>query len=545
MMRSIMSATPQPLPDDVDALKAVVLAQAQQLSEHGVTLDTRAQTIAQQHTRLSQQDEQIRSLHDRIKELLNHRFGSSSEKLADLDASQIGLFDEPEAEPEEDAESAPTTVVAKHTRRGKRAPLPKHLPRVERIHDLADEQKVCPHDGTALTRIGEQTAERLDIIPMTVQVIKDIRLTYASPCCNDYIVTADKPATMIPKAMASEGLLAYIVTSKYVDAMPLNRISKMLARIGTEIPRQTLASWMVRCAERIAPLIERFAQRLNQGRVIQMDETRVQVLDEPGKTAQSQSYMWVRTGGDEVGTPIRLFDYAPSRSGQVPIDLLQDFKGTLHTDGYKGYAAVVRKNALTSVACWAHTRRYYVKALKVAGITNLKQIPAKPPPKAKRLLKALSFIQKLYGIERLIRDEPFAQRAALRQEKARPVLDEFKQWIEKTQPKVLPSSGLGKALAYTTNHWIGLTRYLDDGRLEIDTNRTENAIRPFVVGRKNWIFSASQNGAKASAALYSLIETAKANGHEPYAYLRKVFETLPNIAVDDIDELLPWNIGTT
>ncbi len=526
MMLCIMTAASDTLPNDINALKALVRSQAQQLDL---------------------KDERIDSLKVQIHALLEHRFGPSSEKLGDADASQHGLFDEAEVHlPKHDEQEEPADVsVAGHKRRGKRAPLPVDLPRIETVHDLPEGQKVCPHDGTALKRIGEQTAERLDIIPMKVQVLRDIRLTYACPCCHSHVVTADKPRAMVPKSMASEGLLAYVAASKYIDGLPLNRISYMLARIGVDIPRHTLAGWMVRCGEQITPIMDRLYEILKRTGTIQMDETGVQVLNEPGKKATSGSYMWVSTGGDHLGKPIRLFHYAPSRSGQIPIELLEGFKGTLHTDGYEGYAAVIAKYGLTGAHCWAHCRRYYVKALKAAGITDLKQLPAKPPPKAKRLLKALKFIQRLYDIERLIKGKPPDERQAIRQDKAAPILAEFKQWIEQVQSKVLPSAGLGQALAYTTNHWQGLTRYVEDGRLEIDTNRTENSIRPFVVGRKAWLFSATQGGAKASANLYSLIETAKANGHEPYAYLRKIFERLPNITDEEIDDLLPWNLSTT
>ena len=540
MMLCIMSAAPDTLPDDVEALKALVAAQSQQLGERDALID-------KQLAQLQHKDDRIDSLKAQIHALLDHRFGRSSEKLGDADASQHGLFDEAEIHALEDSDESEQTVteVTAHKRRGKRAPLPVDLPRIEIVHDLLEHQKICPHDGTPLKRIGEQTAERLDIIPMKVQVLRDVRLTYACPCCHSHVLTADKPAAMVSKSMASEGLLAYVAASKYIDGLPLNRISYMLARIGVDIPRHTLADWMVRCGEQITPIIDRLYETLKRTGAIQMDETGVQVLNEPGKQAQSKSYMGVSTGGDEIGTPIRLFHYAPSRSGQAPIELLEGFKGSLQTDGYEGYAAAIDKYGLSGANCWAHCRRYYIKALKAAGITNLKQIPAKPPPKAKRLLKGLKFIQRLYEIERLIKGKPPDERQSIRQEKAGPILVEFKQWIEQVQSKVLPSAGLGQALAYTTNHWAGLNQYINDGRLEIDTNRTENSIRPFVVGRKAWLFSATQGGARASANRYSLIETAKANGHEPYAYLRKVFERLSNNTDGKIDDLLPWNLSTT
>ncbi len=400
-MLCIMSTASDTLPNDIEALKALVRSQAQQLDH---------------------KDDRIESLEAQIHALLEHRFGSSSEKLGDADASQHGLFDEAEVHlPEHDEQvDLPDVSVAGHKRRGKRAPLPVDLPRIETVHDLPEDQKIYPHDGTPLKRIGEQTAERLDIIPMKVQVLRGIRLTYACPCCHGHVVTGNKPEAMIPKSMASEGLLAYVAANKYIDGLPLNRISYMLARIGVDIPRHTLAGWMVRCGERITPLIDRLDEILKRTGTIQMDETGVQVLNEPGKKATSGSYMWVCTGGDHIGNPIRLFHYAPSRSGQIPIELLEGFQGTLHTDGYEGYGAVINKYGLTGANCWAHCRRYYVKALKAAGITNLKQLPAKLPLKAKRLLKALKFIQRLYDIERLIKgNHPMSAKSSGRTRRCR------------------------------------------------------------------------------------------------------------------------------
>jgi len=247
--------------------------------------------------------------------------------------------------------------------------------------------------------------------------------------------------------------------------------------------------------------------------------------------------------GDERGCPIRLFNYAPGRGGEIPKTLLTGYTGKyLQVDGYEGYNAVAKDNKLTLVYCFAHARRYFTKGLKVMGI-NLKQIPEKPPPKAKRLLTGLRYIQKLFAIERRIADKTPEERYAVRQEEAVPILKELKDWAMRMQPRVLPSSPTGKALAYLLKYWDGLEKYVTDGRLEISTNRTENAIRPFVVGRKAWLFSSTTRGADASANLYSLIETAKANGHSPYHYLAHVFRELPRAKdADAIDALLPWNI---
>ena len=529
-----MSAVPAELPDNVEALKALVREQAQRIERDSAHIENLT--------------ERVDALRGQIRILLDHRFGRASERIALDDASQAGLFDEAEqivqtedTEPEDDENDG--IEVKGHRRRPKRAPLPDHLPRIDIEHDLADDEKVCPHDGSALVRIGQETSEQLDIVPAKVQVLRHIRHKYACPCCDQSIRLAPRPQPLLPKSQASAGMLSYLVTSKFVDGLPLYRLENMLGRVAIDVPRQTLAGWMIATGQRIEPLIDRLKLRLLSSAVIQMDETTVQVLKEPGRTPESKSYMWVRTAGDEQGTPIRLFDYAPSRSGQVPMALLEGFAGTLHTDGYDGYDAVARTNKLKRAYCWAHARRHFVNALKAMGI-SIKQLPAKPPAKAKRLLKAIRFIQQLYGVEAKAKDMSAPERAHLRQTEAVPILQDLRDWMEELVPKVLPSSGLGKALAYLNEHWDGLIVYVKDGDVAMDTNRTENSIRPFVLGRKAWLFAASVAGAKSSAALYSLVETAKANGHEPYAYLREVFERLPLANTDaEIDALLPWNLA--
>jgi hypothetical protein len=265
---------------------------------------------------------------------------------------------------------------------------------------------------------------------------------------------------------------------------------------------------------------------------------------EPGKAAESTSYLWAQMSGDEAH-PIVLFDYDATRSGDVPLRLLEGFEGTLHTDGYVGYDAVVKARGLVRLFCWAHARRRFVDVLKSLGL-NPKKLPDKPPPKARRALKAIGFIKSLYAIERRIRDKPPDARYRERQQYARPVLAELRAWLDKTRPQIVPSGALGEALAYLDRHWDGLVRYCDNGRYGMDTNRVENAIRPFCLGRRSWLFSDTVAGANSSANLYSLIQTARANGLEPYAYLRLVFAELPKAStVTDIEALLPARIDPT
>jgi transposase len=263
-----------------------------------------------------------------------------------------------------------------------------------------------------------------------------------------------------------------------------------------------------------------------------MDETTVQVLREPGKSAQSKSYLWLQRGGPPE-QPIVLYDYDPSRSQSVPSRLLEGYEGYLQTDGYSGYNAVVNANQLVHVGCMAHARRKFSEAVKSQGKNK----------KAGKAQHALALIQKLYRVEKQAKPLSPKERYAYRQDHARPILDKLRRWVDDSLPQVLPGSAAGKAMNYLHNEWDKLTRYLDDGRLNIDNNLAENAIRPFVIGRKNWLFSASVPGVKASANLYSLIETAKANGLEPYAYLRHIYTQLPGAqTLEDIEALLPGNI---
>ena len=514
------------LPDDIETLKSVV--------EHEREVH---------RTAVQARDAEIERLREQVRLLLAQRFGRKSEKLAMEDDPQLRLFNEAEADVEDAAENtAEEPPVAAHTRRrGHRAPLPAELPRVDVVHDLAEADKRCPHDGTLLEVMGEETSEQLDIVPAQVQVLRHRRLKYACPCCRQTVVTAPLAAQPIPKSQASAGLLAHVAVAKYADALPLYRQVGQLARLGLEAPRQTLANWMVRCGALVQPLINLLRDRLLESHYLRMDETTVQVLKEPGKTAQSTSYLWVQQSGERE-RPVVLYDYAPGRGGDVPLALLGDFSGYLQTDGYAGYHAVVAERGLTPLYCFAHARRYFVDVLKGLGL-NPNQLPPKPPDKARRPLKALGFIRRLYAIEHRMREATPVERHQARQTDAVPVLKQLREWLNETRPKVLPESPLGKALAYLDRHWDGLVRYCDDGRLEIDNNRCENAIRPFVTGRKNWLFSDTVHGARASANLYSLIETAKANGLEPYAYLRRVFSHLPAAnSVDDVEALLPWNV---
>jgi transposase len=507
------------LPNDVDALKALV---ADQLARNE-QLQADKQAVLQKNAHLKTQ---VLTLQEQLNLALARRYAASSEKIA---PDQIRLFDEAEVEAQAEPVDEAAIVIPAHTRKKRgRKKLPESLPRIEVIHALADDERTCPHDGKLLTEIGEVTSEQLDIIPAKIQVIRHIRKQYACPC-GQCIKTAPLPAQPIPKSLASPGLLAHITVSKYQDALPLYRQETILKRIGVELPRATLANWMIQAGNLIQPVINLLRDRLLAHDILQVDETTVQVLQEPGKTAQSKSYLWVQRGGPP-DRPVVLYDYDPGRGAGVPKRLLDGFKGYLQTDGYDGYNAAVAINGLTHIGCMAHARRKFSEAVTAQGKNR----------KRGKAHRGLALIQKLYRIEKQARKLTPEERHAHRQRHALPILDALRSWLNDALPQVPPTSATGKALNYLNNEWDKLIRYLDDGRLAIDNNDAENAIRPFVVGRKNWLFSASVKGVKASANLYSLIETAKANGLEPYAYLRRVFTELPQAdSVEAIEALLP------
>ncbi len=494
------------LPDDVDALKILATEQA--------VLNEQLQS-------------KITLLQEQLNLALARRYAASSEKIS---PDQIRLFDEAEADAQ--ASMLPqenTTTVPEHTRRPRgRKPLPEALPRVEVIHTLAEREQYCPHDGNLLSEIGEVTSEQLDIVPAKIQVIRHIRKKYACTC-GQCIKTAPLPAQPIPKSLASPGLLAHITVSKYQDALPLYRQEAILKRIGVDLPRATLANWMVQAGQLVQPVINLLRDRLLGYDILQMDETTVQVLKENGKSAQSKSYLWLQRGGPPH-QPVVLYEYDPGRSAEVPQRLLDGFSGTLQTDGYSGYNAAVATYGLTHAGCMAHARRKFSDAVKAQGKKKKKG----------KAHQGLAWIQALYRIEKEAREFTPKARWQHRQTHAQPLLNELRGWLDNTLPQVAPTSATGKALKYLYSEWNKLIHYLDDGRLEIDNNGAENAIRPFVIGRKNWLFSTSVKGVKASANLYSLIETAKVNGLEPYAYLRHLFTELPKAdTVEAIEALLP------
>jgi transposase len=518
---------PARLPDDVEALKALLLAQQ---AAHQQAI---AQTLehAMRH---------IDHLYEQFVLLRQRHFGASTEQSA----GQAHLFDEAEvlaaaSTPNQDQAPIPSQSDAAadagkksagKPARGKRAPLPSDLPRVDIVHEVPEDQRLCPC-GTPMVEIGEDVSEQLDIVPMQVRVLRHIRKRYGCPGSAHAPVVAALPAQPLPRSNASPDLLAMLLTVKYADGLSLARFEYVLERAGVAVPRQTLARWVIGAAGVLQPLHNLIRDELFNASVIHMDETVVQVLKERDRSASSQSYMWVQTGGPPE-RPVVVFDYDPSRSGAVPVRLLEGYQGYLMTDGYDGYNALAKTEGIEHLACLAHSRRRFVEATRV-----------QPKGKRGRADEAIELIGRLYGIEREYKAATDDERHLARQTRSVPILAELRAWLDATLPTVPPKTALGEALAYLHKYWSRLVRYTERGDLPIDNNRCENSIRPFAVGRRRWMFCDTPAGAHASAVIYSLIETARANGLEPYTWLRRVMRELPAAqSVEAIEALLPWNL---
>lgn len=478
--------------------------------------------------------------------LLEERLKAHLRKLFDAKSEVRGTEQKDLFFNEAEASAPPGTPVAEettaqieipaHTRKKRgRKPLDPVLPRDIVRHELPESERVCAHDGAALVEIGIEISEQLDIIPQQVRVIQHQRVKYACPCCDQGIKVTPAPARIIPKGLLSESALAWVVTSKYMDALPLYRQAALLGRFGGDLSRNTLAASIVRVGEAVQPVINLLRDHLLDADLIHADETTIQVLKEPGKKAQAKSYLWVQATGS--GPPIRLFGYARGRGAAHAESLYAGIQpgAALMTDGYEVYGGIVAGNDLIHLGCWAHCRRYFVEAEAVI-------------PKAARTLEQpatqfIAAIGELYAVESRARDLAAAARQKLREEHSRPILQRIEAMLLKHLHAVVPGSLLGKALHYLSAQWPKLVRYVENGTWPIDNNLCENAIRPFVIGRRNWLFADTVAGAHASANLYSLVETCKANGIDPYAYLVSLFRKLPiALSADDFEALLPWRL---
>lgn len=479
-------------------------------------------------------------------------YGAKSERMVLDDPSlQFHLFNEAEATANEKEEPAEELQIDSYSRKkGGRRPLPANLPRIEQVHDIPEEEKVCGC-GCNLSRIGEEVTEELDIVPRRCQVIRHIRLKYACKNCEGAesdkgaIQIAPPPVQLLPKTIATAGLIAAVVVEKFADGLPLYRQAARFSREGIEISRATLSNWVVRIGELCRPLMEILREDLLQGPLINADETPVQVLNEPGRANTTTSYMWVFCGGmsppGRGGGSVVIFDYRPTRSGkEILKEYLTGYTGYVQTDGYIGYE-VLSELSVAHAGCWAHVRRKFVDV--VTAVDKARKGKERRGGSAD---EALMKIRRLYEIERQGKERELTgtDLVAFRREHALPLLEEFHDWLIARVGSTPPKGLLGTAMNYALNQWKRLVLYVNDPHVGLDNNPAENAIRPFAVGRKNWLFAGSPAGAQASATLYSLVETAKANGIEPYRYLRFLFERLPYATTpEDYRKLTPSHLN--
>jgi transposase len=469
-------------------------------------------------------------------------YAARSEARAHLKQADL-FFNEAEMQAQAPPEKSKTVQVGAHSKKKPgRKPLDPALPRNVIRHELPQDQRVCAHDGSTLLEIGVEVSEQLDILPAILSVVRHERVKYACPCCDNTIKTAPSPKKLIDKGLLTENALAWVITAKYQDALPLYRQATLLNRFGGDIVRHTLANNVVHVGEAVQPLINLLRDSLADAAVVHGDETTLQVLKESGRRAQQQSYLWVQCTG--TGPPVRLFTYAPSRSAATAKDLYADMQGALMSDGYEVYDQIARQYSLVHLACWAHARRKFIEA--EAALPKHARTSDHPA------IVMLNLIGELYGVEQQAREagreKTTEQRLAIilqaRRADSVNIVDHIQTQLLAHLHTTAPQSPLGKAFQYLHGQWPKLIRFLDNGSYPLDNNLSENAIRPFEIGRKNFLFSDTVHGAKASANLYSLIETAKANGLEPYHYLAHVFRELPNATtLDNIDALLPWKVN--
>lgn len=467
---------------------------------------------------------EVQRLNGIILLLKRGKFGSTSERVTETDSAQL-IFNEIEKEagllsPPDEME---TITYDRKKGRGKKRPFPEHLPREEKIIDLTDEEKVCPHDGSSLTLIGEEVSEKLKAVPAQFSVLVEIKKKYACRTCESHLAQA-KSDSILPGTTATPELLAYIVFSKFFQALPLYRLEELFKLNGIGLKRGTMARWLIQATDELIPIYNLLQDKAFESHYMAIDATGVQVLKEPGRKAQTKSSMWVR-GSPERG--IVLFDYDPSGGGRVAKKLMAEFQGALQADAHRGYGAIPREG-LSLLGCMMHSRRRFEEAyvigkkkpgLAADGLALIRWIYKKEEDYKKRGLTA-------------------AERKVVRDREIRPSLESIKQWAESKLPKVLKTSPLGNALNYFIQEYAELTAFLADGRYEIDNGWIERMIRKFAIGRNNWLFCDSVPGAHASSILYSLAITAKLNGKDPYKVMTEIFAALPRAkTAEDYEQL--------
>lgn len=515
-------------------------------------LATCHQLIAQLLDSMRSLQRQNEQMTHRLQQLLRARFGQKAEKI---DSAQLMLFAQQilaEAQAVEAPAPPPAEPVAKKGHGRKK--LPRNLPRKREVHDVPPEERVCKCCGQEMTKIGEETSEQIDYIPASVYVIEHVRPKYACKHCPDgTVVTADKPRQPIEKGLPGPGMLAYVIVSKYCDHVPLNRQAGIFTRAGLDLPASTLCGWMGPCASLLGPMVDVMGEEVLASDSIHTDDTPVPVLDK-NRSSTRQGRLWAYLGDDLH--PFTVYDYTPSRKRDGPAEFLRTYQGHVHADAYGGYDGIYTgsNGAIIEVLCWAHARRKMFDAQDTD---------------AARAAVALAYIRRLYQVERLAKERFEGQagrndarsladiRLELRQRDSVKVLSDFEAWMRQQadgvgpdgsplpQGPVLPKSPLGIAINYCLGNWTALTRYANDGRLDIDNNSAERAMRPVAMGRRNYMFFGSDNGGRTAAVFYSLIASAKRHGLDPFAYLRDVLARISDHPSNKLRELLPdqWKLA--
>lgn len=500
-----MNFQTKPLPDDPTALK-------QMLVDLQVQLET--------EKRLNQ------TLRLRLQALLRQRFGRASEKQQDT--AQLDLLIEDTetaiAAVELPATEKPATQEVTRTRK----PLPAHLPRT--VQQQVPASCDCPDCGKAMKAAGEDVSELLDVVPAQYRVIKIVRPKYSCKSC-ERIVQAPAQERVIDKGMASSALIAQVIVDKYADHLPLYRQAERFKREGIDLDRSTLAGWVGRASALLQPLVGAIRAHVMAGHKLHADDTTAPTLKPGnGKTLTGRYWNYVRDDRPFSGKapPAVWFQYSTSRKGQEPLQHLKGFTGVIQADAYAGYNLAVQRG-ITRAGCWAHVRR---KFYEIAEATD--------SPVAREAIKR---IEALYRIERGINGKPPDERQQRRRQQAVPLMADFKVWLDTKLRECAKGSGLGKAINYARKQWESLVLYLEDGHVEIDNNAAERAIRPLALGRKNHLFAGSEEGGHYGAALYSILGTAKLNDIDPKAYLTAVLKRINNTPINQIEQLLPWNIN--
>ena len=507
---------------DAPAASQTVSDSAQQTQQ---TLQELRDLLQRLQGELKFKQTKIDALNFEVARLKRWRFGSASESLEA--STQAVLFEHILADTaieDRSAQEAAKPPASPPRAKGQavRQALPASLPRIEHHHELQESHCAC---GAALKRIGEEISEQLDCVPAQFFVLRHIRGKYACACCQS-IAAAPMPAQMIDKGIPAPGLLAQVVIAKHDDHLPLYRQSEIYARSGVSIARSSMAQWIGICGLRLKPLAQALKQFILGHAVVHADETPVQLLA-PGRGKTKKAYVWVYRTTNFVAQRAVLFDFCTSRAGEHPQRVLQDFKGTLVTDDYSGYHKLKGQGAITGALCMAHARRKLFEAHKLNGSPIAGQ--------------AVTLIAKLYEVEREARELEPQARLLLRQSRAKPIADALHAWLTAQRQALAKADVTAKAIDYSLSNWRALTRYLDDGNVPIDNNAVENSIRPLAIGRKNWLFVGSSQAGERAAVMLSLIESAKLNGIDPWAYLKDVFERLPTLKNRDLELLLPHN----